>query len=87
MSEGDILISQCINVLIEPIRYYNGTKNDILTTLKRVDVGFAGTAPQLYAISPNWFDDSYLLSKEDVCLQDLVLSVFQLASTFCAFFL
>lgn len=44
----------------------NCTENDI-STLNKLDVGFAGTASQLDAISQNWFDDSY--AKESLVIK------------------
>lgn len=52
-------------VPINPVRCNNGTKDDALTTLNIIDVGFAGTAPQLDTISPNRADDG----KRDVYYQ------------------
>jgi len=45
---------------VEPVCCDNGMKGNILTALNDFDVGFAGTASQLYAISPDRFDNSYI---------------------------
>jgi len=45
---------------VVPVCRDNGTKGDILTALNNFNVGFAGTTPQLYGLSPYQFDINYI---------------------------
>jgi hypothetical protein len=60
LDSGDHHVSVNNFVSVVPVSCNNGTKSNVLTALNNLNVGLAGTTPQLYSISPYWFNYHYV---------------------------